>query len=101
MPQTSVWGPLYLISDVEKGIGNEVARSENNKKLFMEVYVWEDGEEFQRHLIKKVVLAAEHHAQSFVDNYKVMLIARNNLNCSYTLLGSKLTVTIQGEKTKT
>lgn len=54
-----------------------------------------------RLLIKKVVLAAEHHMQSCVDNYKVMPIARNNLNCSHTLLGSKLTVTIQGEKTKT
>lgn len=39
--------------------------------------------------------------QSFVDNYKAMPIARNYFNCSYTLLGSKLTVTIQGEKTKT
>lgn len=38
--------------------------------------------------------------QSFVDKYKVMPIAGNNLNCSYTLLGSKLTVTIQGEKKK-
>lgn len=86
---------------MEKGIGSEVARSADNKKLFMEVYVLKDSEEFQRHLIQKVVLAGEHHTQSFVDNYKVMLIARNYLNCSYTLLGSKLTVTIQGEKTKT
>lgn len=54
-----------------------------------------------RFLIKKLVLAVEYHMQSCVDNYKVMPIARNNLNCSYTLLGSKLTVTIQGEKTKT
>lgn len=33
MSQTSVWGPLYLISDVEKGIGSEVARSADNKKI--------------------------------------------------------------------
>lgn len=39
VPQTSVSGPLYLISDVEKGIVSVVARSVDNKKLFMEVCV--------------------------------------------------------------
>jgi len=69
-------------------------------------YLWEsayreDREEFQKNLIKEAVLTAEHHMQSFVDKYKVMPIAGNNLNCSYTLLDSKLTVTIQGEKKTT
>lgn len=87
----------YLISDVEKGVGSEVARFADNK-LFMGVSVREDHEEFQRHLIKEAVLTAEHHMQSFVDKYKVIPVAGNNLDCSYTLLGSKLTVSIQGEK---
>lgn len=91
----------YLISHVEKGVGSEVARFADNKKLFMGVSVREDHEEFQRHLIKEAVLTAEHHMQSFVDKYKVNPTAGNNLDCSYTLLGSKLTVSIQGEKKKT
>lgn len=91
----------YLISDVEKGIGSDVARFTDNAKLFMGIGVREDHEEFQGHLIKvikEVVLTVEHHMKYIVDKYKVMPIAGNNLNCSYTLLNSKLTVTIQGEK---
>lgn len=86
---------------MEKGLGSEVARFTDNKKLFMGVSVREDHGEFQGHLIKEVVLTAEHHMQAFVDKFKVMPIARNNLNCSYTLLGSKLTVTREKTKTKT
>lgn len=91
-------GHRYLITDVEKGVGSEAAGFAANKKLFIGVSFREDREELQRHLIKEAVLTAGHHMQSFVDKYKVMPIAGNNLNCSYTLLASKLTVTIQGEK---
>lgn len=88
----------HLISDVEKGVGSDVARFTDNAKLFMGISVREDHEEFQGHLIKEAVLTVEHHMQSIVDKYKVMPIAGNNLNCSYTLVNSKLTVTVQGEK---
>lgn len=63
---------------MEKGVGSEVARFTDSKKLLS---ITEDLEKFQGNLIKEAVLTAEHHMQSFVDKYKVMPFAENNLNC--------------------
>lgn len=81
-----------------KGVGSKVPRFSDNKKLFIGVSIRDNHEEFQKHLIKETVLTAEHPVQSFINKYKVIPSAGNNLNCSYTLLCSKLTATIQGEK---
>lgn len=40
----------YIISDVKKGVGSEIARFADDIKLFMKDSVREDCEKFQMHL---------------------------------------------------
>lgn len=93
VPQISLWGSLLYNKWCEKG-----SRQWNCKICRWYKIIYERVlEKTVRNFKCTWRSEAEHDMQSFVD--KVMLITGNNLNCSYTLLDSKLTVTIQGEKT--